>query len=47
VTVALTVASVIPDLLLDAGAATCVTMAFTHLVASGIIVPVLARRLGR
>lgn len=47
VTAGLTAASVIPDLLADAGSGTRLTLAFTHLVAAAIIVPTLARRLAR
>jgi peptidoglycan/LPS O-acetylase OafA/YrhL len=45
VTVALTVLSLVPDLTLDAGTATKVTLILTHLVAAAIVIPALAGRL--
>jgi Family of unknown function (DUF6069) len=46
-TVVLTVASLLPDLLADAGIATKALLMTTHLVAAAIVIPALARRLGR
>ncbi|SCF09657.1 hypothetical protein GA0070216_10536 [Micromonospora matsumotoense] len=45
VTVVLTALSLVPDLLIDAGAATKALLILTHLVAAAIVVPALARRL--
>jgi peptidoglycan/LPS O-acetylase OafA/YrhL len=45
VTVALTALSFVPDLTLDAGTATKVTLMLTHLVAAAIVIPALAGRL--
>jgi hypothetical protein len=45
-TVVLTVLSLVPDLVVDAAPATKVLLMATHLVAAGIVVPALARRLG-
>jgi hypothetical protein len=45
VAVALTVLSFVPDVTLDAGSATKVTLIVTHLVAAAIVIPALARRL--
>jgi hypothetical protein len=45
VTVALTALSLVPDLMISAGAATKVTFMLTHLVAAAIVVPALAARL--
>ena len=47
VTVALTALSVVPDITLDAGTATKVTLILTHVVAAAIVIPALARRLPR
>ncbi len=44
-TVALTVLSIIPDVLADAHAATRLTLALTHVVAAVIVIPALASRL--
>jgi hypothetical protein len=46
-TVALTLASLAPDVLADATMATRLTLALTHVVAAAIIIPVLASRLGK
>ena len=45
VTVVLTGLSMVPDALIDAGAASRLLLAATHVIAAAIIVPVLARRL--
>jgi hypothetical protein len=45
VTVALTALSLVPDLMISAGAATKVTFMLTHLVAAAIVVPALAARM--
>src|SRR4051812_26388014 len=45
VTVALTALSFVPDLTLDAGTATKVTLVLTHMVAAAIVIPALAGRL--
>ena len=44
-TVALTVLSIVPDLVVDATSATKAVLAATHVIAAAIIVPALARRL--
>lgn len=44
-TVALTVLSLVPDVLIDAAAITQVLLMVTHLVAAAIVIPVVARRL--
>jgi Family of unknown function (DUF6069) len=44
-TVALTVLSLVPDVLIDAAIATQVLLMVTHLVAAAIVIPVVARRL--
>ena len=44
-TVALTSASIVPDVLADATTATKLALAFTHVVAAAIVIPVLASRL--
>jgi hypothetical protein len=44
-TVVLTALSLVPDLVLSAGAATKATLIVTHLVAAAIVVPALAKRL--
>ena len=44
-TAALTALSLVPDVMLSAGAATKVTFMLTHLVAAAIVIPVLACRL--
>ena len=44
-TVALTLLSLLPDVLADAGASTRPTLALTHIVAAAIVIPRLARRL--
>jgi hypothetical protein len=45
VTTALTVLSTVPDVVIDATTATKVVLAFTHVVAAAVIIPVIARRL--
>lgn len=44
-TVALTVLSLVPDVLADAGAATIALLMLTHVVAAAIVVPAVASRL--
>ena len=44
-TVALTVLSLVPDVLVDAAATTKVLLMVTHLVAAAIVIPAVARRL--
>ena len=44
-TVALTVLSLVPDLLADATAATTMLLMLTHVVAAAIVIPAVARRL--
>ncbi|MFG1916892.1 DUF6069 family protein [Micromonospora sp. NPDC048898] len=44
-TVVLTVLSLVPDVIVDAGAATKALLMLTHLVAAAIVVPAVARRL--
>jgi peptidoglycan/LPS O-acetylase OafA/YrhL len=44
-TIALTAASIVPDILADAHTATRFTLALTHVVAAAIVIPALARRL--
>ncbi|MEU4474498.1 DUF6069 family protein [Micromonospora sp. NPDC023888] len=44
-TVALTVLSLVPDVIVDAGAGTRALLMLTHLVAATIVIPALARRL--
>lgn len=44
-TVGLTVLSLVPDLLVDVTAATMGLLMLTHVVAAGIVIPVLASRL--
>ncbi|GIG87923.1 DUF6069 family protein [Plantactinospora endophytica] len=44
-TVVLTVLSLVPDVIADAGAATIALLMLTHLVAAAIVIPALARRL--
>ena len=44
-TVALTALSIVPDVILSAGASTKVTFVLTHLVAAAIVIPALASRL--
>ncbi|WP_198653514.1 DUF6069 family protein [Actinocorallia populi] len=44
-TVVLTVLSLVPDVLVDASAATRVLLMLTHVVAAAIVVPAIARRL--
>jgi hypothetical protein len=44
-TVALTVLSLVPDVIVDAALSTKILLMLTHLVAAAIVVPVLARRL--
>ncbi|WP_229397945.1 DUF6069 family protein [Micromonospora okii] len=44
-TVALTVLSLVPDVIADATADTKVLLILTHLVAAAIVIPVVARRL--
>ncbi|GLW33739.1 DUF6069 family protein [Actinoplanes regularis] len=45
ITVALTVLSLVPDLIADAAPATKVLLMATHLIAAAIVIPVVARRL--
>lgn len=47
VTVALTALSIVPDLTIEATAASKVVLIFTHLLAAAIVVPALASRLRR
>jgi uncharacterized protein DUF6069 len=44
-TIALTLASFVPDLLADAHVSTRLTLALTHVVAAAIVIPALASRL--
>ncbi|MET8045554.1 DUF6069 family protein [Micromonospora sp. NPDC005215] len=44
-TVVLTALSLVPDVIVDAGAATKVLLMLTHLVAAAIVIPAVARRL--
>ncbi|MFI6265861.1 DUF6069 family protein [Micromonospora sp. NPDC051006] len=44
-TVALTVLSLVPDVIADAGAGTKALLMLTHLVAAAIVIPAVARRL--
>jgi hypothetical protein len=44
-TVALTVLSLVPDVLADAATSTKLLLMVTHLVAAAIVIPVVARRL--
>ncbi|MBE1490875.1 DUF6069 family protein [Plantactinospora soyae] len=44
-TVVLTVLSLVPDVIADAGAATRALLMLTHLVAAAIVIPAVARRL--
>ena len=44
-TIALTVLSIVPDVLADAHASTRLTLALTHVVAAAIVIPALASRL--
>ena len=44
-TVALTVLSLVPDVLVDAATATKVLLMLTHVVAAAIVIPAVARRL--
>jgi hypothetical protein len=44
-TVTLTALSVVPDMVISAGAATRATLVLTHLVAAAIVIPVLSSRL--
>ncbi|MGC4869056.1 DUF6069 family protein [Micromonospora sp. DT53] len=44
-TVVLTVLSVVPDVIVDAGTATKTLLMLTHLVAAAIVIPAVARRL--
>jgi hypothetical protein len=44
-TVVLTVLSLVPDVIADAGVATKVLLMLTHLVAAAIVIPAVARRL--
>jgi hypothetical protein len=44
-TVVLTVLSLVPDVIADAGAATRMLLMLTHLVAAAIVIPAVARRL--
>jgi hypothetical protein len=46
-TVVLTALSLIPDAIADAAPATKALLMVTHLVAAAIVIPVVARRLGR
>ncbi len=45
VTIALTIVSVVPDLMVNASTATKITLALSHLVAAAIVIPALAGRL--
>jgi hypothetical protein len=45
-TVVLTVLSLVPDVIVDAGTATKALLMLTHLVAAAIVIPAVARRLG-
>ena len=45
ITVALTVLSLVPDVLADATPATQALLMLTHLVAAAIVIPAVARRL--
>ena len=47
ITVALTAASLIPPVLIDAGVSTKVLLIVTHLIAAAIVIPVVAKRLAR
>lgn len=44
-TVVLTILSLVPDVVADAGAATKALLMLTHLVAAAIVIPAVARRL--
>ncbi|MEQ4305798.1 DUF6069 family protein [Plantactinospora sp. B6F1] len=44
-TVVLTVLSLVPDVIVDAGVATKALLMLTHLVAAAIVIPAVARRL--
>jgi hypothetical protein len=44
-TIALTLVSVVPDMLADAHTSTRLTLALTHVVAAAIVIPALASRL--
>jgi hypothetical protein len=44
-TIALTVLSIVPDVVADAHASTRMTLALTHVVAAAIVIPALAARL--
>ncbi|WFE47876.1 DUF6069 family protein [Verrucosispora sp. WMMD1129] len=44
-TVVLTVLSLVPDVVVDAGPATKALLMLTHLVAAAIVIPAVARRL--
>jgi hypothetical protein len=44
-TVVLTVLSLVPDVIVDAGTATKALLMLTHLVAAAIVIPAVARRL--
>jgi len=44
-TIALTALSVVPDVIADAGTATRLVLALTHVVAASIVIPALASRL--
>ncbi|MET7806073.1 DUF6069 family protein [Micromonospora chersina] len=44
-TVVLTVLSLVPDVIVDAGVTTKVLLMLTHLVAAAIVIPAVARRL--
>jgi hypothetical protein len=44
-TVALTAASIVPDLTVDASTASRLVLIATHVVAAAIVIPALARRL--
>jgi hypothetical protein len=46
-TAALTVLSLVPDVIADAGPATKALLMTTHLVAAAIVIPAVARRLSR
>jgi hypothetical protein len=44
-TIALTLVSIVPDVLADAHTSTRLTLALTHVVAAAIVIPALASRL--
>lgn len=44
-TIVLTLVSIVPDVLVDAHAATKLTLALTHVIAAAIVIPALASHL--